>query len=112
MLMAGDTLSWWELAAESGDVKAMHNLGALHRERKHLNDAEMWWERAADAGDAHAMFHLGLLLHERGDVRGAARRWAQAAATGHAEATSKLASLETQAQHDVASVRDEGTCQP
>ncbi|MGN1393687.1 MAG: hypothetical protein ACI4V7_06600 [Succinivibrionaceae bacterium] len=56
---------WWTIAAESGSVSAMYNMGVLYAKGlgvpKNLKQAELWWFKAAKKGDTLAVSDLGLL---------------------------------------------------
>ncbi|MBL8555340.1 MAG: SEL1-like repeat protein [Phenylobacterium sp.] len=92
---------WTALAAENGDVKAMHNL-AVYEFRgeggpQDLVSAARWFRKAADAGVVESQYNLGLLYQSGSGVDrnlAAARQWfARAAARGDAEARKALAPL-------------------
>ncbi|PZQ64094.1 MAG: hypothetical protein DI570_06610 [Phenylobacterium zucineum] len=88
-------------AAESGDVKAMHNL-AVYEFRgeggpQDLESAARWFTKAAEAGVVESQYNLGLLYQSGSGVprdMARARRWfTRAAAGGDAEARRALAQL-------------------
>ncbi len=90
------------MAAESGDVKAMHNL-AVYEFRgeggpQDLESAARWFAKAAEAGVVESQYNLGLLYQSGSGVPRdltRARRWfTRAAANGDAEARRALAELE------------------
>jgi localization factor PodJL len=92
---------WTALAAENGDVKAMHNL-AVYEFRgeggpQDLVSAARWFRKAADAGVVESQYNLGLLYQSGSGVEqnlAAAKQWfARAAARGDAEARRALAAL-------------------
>ncbi|RAK64900.1 tetratricopeptide repeat protein [Phenylobacterium kunshanense] len=89
------------MAAEKGDVKAMHNLGVYEFRGEggpqDLESAARWFTKAAEAGVVESQYNLGLLYQSGSGVPRdltRARRWfAQAAAKGDAEARRALAEL-------------------
>ncbi|WP_430424126.1 hypothetical protein [Phenylobacterium sp.] len=89
------------LAAEQGDVKAMHNLGVyLFRGEGGTQDlpgAAKWFRKAAAAGVVESQFNLGLLYQSGSGVArddSQARYWFRlAAARGDAEARKALDQL-------------------
>lgn len=92
------------LAAENGDVKAMHNLGVyLFRGEggpQDLTSAAQWFAKAAASGVVESQYNLGLLYQSGSGlpkdlVR--ARAWFErAAAKGDPEARKALASMDPQ----------------
>ncbi|MEW5687058.1 MAG: hypothetical protein AB1942_19225 [Pseudomonadota bacterium] len=96
-------------AAESGDVKAMHNL-AVYEFRgeggpQDLESAARWFSKAAEAGVVESQYNLGLLYQSGSGVprdMARARRWfSRAAAGGDAEARRALAQLSATPQVSV-----------
>ena len=89
------------MAAEKGDVKAMHNLGVYEFRGEggpqNLENAARWFTKAAEAGVVESQYNLGLLYQVGSGVPRdltRARRWfSQAAASGDAEARRALAEL-------------------
>jgi len=89
------------LAADAGDVKAMHNLGVyLFRGEGGVQDlagAAQWFRKAAAAGVVESQFNLGLLYQSGSGVtkdESQARYWFRlAAARGDAEARRALSDL-------------------
>lgn len=89
------------LAADAGDVKAMHNLGVyLFRGEggaQDLTGAAQWFRKAAAAGVVESQFNLGLLYQSGSGVAkddSQARYWFRlAAARGDAEARRALNEL-------------------
>ena len=89
------------LAAENGDVQAMHNLAVFyfHGEggAQDLASAAQWFRKAAGAGVLESQYNLGLLYQSGSGVRrdlAQARYWfGLAAAQGDAEARRALAEL-------------------
>ncbi|MFN3856194.1 MAG: peptidoglycan-binding protein [Caulobacter sp.] len=59
---------WTERAAQSGDRKAMHNLGLYYFEgtggQRNLTTAAQWFRRAADQGLTDSQYNLGKLYEE------------------------------------------------
>jgi len=94
------------LAADQGDVKAMHNLGVyLFRGEGGAQDlagAAQWFRKAAAAGVVESQFNLGLLYQSGSGVAkddSQARYWFRlAAARGDAEARRALTELKAPAQ--------------
>ncbi|HEY0650425.1 tetratricopeptide repeat protein, partial [Phenylobacterium sp.] len=94
------------LAADQGDVKAMHNLGVyLFRGEGGAQDlagAAQWFRKAAAAGVVESQYNLGLLYQSGNGVAqdtSQARYWFRlAAARGDAEARRALSDLKAPAQ--------------
>jgi len=94
------------LAADAGDVKAMHNLGVyLFRGEGGAQDlagAAQWFRKAAAAGVVESQYNLGLLYQSGSGVAqdaSQARYWFRlAAARGDAEARRALTDLKAPAQ--------------
>jgi len=94
------------LAAENGDVKAMHNLGVyMFRGEggpQDLNSAAQWFGKAAAAGVVESQYNLGLLYQSgsglpKDDVQ--ARAWFErAAAKGDEQAKKALAEMAVKPQ--------------
>ena len=93
------------LAAENGDVQAMHNLGVFYFRgeggAQDLASAAQWFRKAAGAGVVESQYNLGLLYQSGSGVRrdlAQARHWfGLAAAKGDAEARRALADMTAQA---------------
>ena len=93
------------LAAENGDVQAMHNLGVFYFRgeggAQDLASAAQWFRKAAGAGVVESQYNLGLLYQSGSGVRRdlvQARHWfGLAAAKGDAEARRALADMTAQA---------------
>jgi len=93
------------LAAENGDVHAMHNLGVYYFRgeggAQDLVGAARWFQRAASAGVVESQYNLGLLYQSGSGVPRdlvQARKWfGEAAAKGDVEARKALAALQGQA---------------
>jgi localization factor PodJL len=89
------------LAAEAGEVKAMHNLGVYLFEGEggpaDATAAAVWFRRAAEAGLVESQYNLGLLYQSGSGVArdaGQARQWfTRAAARGDVDARRALAAL-------------------
>jgi localization factor PodJL len=95
---AGRARSWYEAAAEKGNVKAMHNLAVSESGRAggatpDYGAARQWYLRAAAYGLADSQFNLGILaehgLGMKKDPAEAYKWFALAAASGDAEATKR-----------------------
>ena len=60
-------MKWFEQAANSGNVRAMFNLGAAYWEgngtRQSYAEAVEWWEKSAAAGQSAAQYNLGLAYY-------------------------------------------------
>ena len=79
-------------AAEKGDVRAQHNLGALYAKKADFEKSMIWYEKAAEKGDASAQNCLGALLyHVRQDYAGALFWYRKAADQGDADGKCNLA---------------------
>ena len=77
---------YWLSAAQSGNSKAMFNLGLLH-ERAQISDADpiranQWFEQAGNAGYPAADYHLALRLRESGQYAKSVRLLERSAAAG------------------------------
>ena len=89
------------LAAENGDVQAMHNLGVFYFRgeggAQDLASAAQWFRKAASAGVVESQYNLALLYQSGSGVRRdlvQARYWfGLAAAKGDAEARRALADM-------------------
>ncbi|MDT5025410.1 MAG: hypothetical protein QOE61_1836 [Micromonosporaceae bacterium] len=79
--------------ADTGDLRAMHNMGVTNWQRGALKEAEQWWLRAADAGHAGAMVNVGLLRESQGDLSDAEQWYRRAAAAGEGAASGNLGAL-------------------
>ena len=102
---AGRARSWYEAAAEKGNVKAMHNLAVSESGRAggatpDYGAARQWYLRAAAYGLADSQFNLGILAeHGLGMQKNPAEayKWfALAAASGDAEATKRRDAVKAQ----------------
>ena len=90
------------LAAENGDVQAMHNLGVFYFRGEggpqDLASAAQWFRKAAEGGVVESQYNLALLFQSGSGVQKdltKARYWfAQAAGRGDAEARRALAGLD------------------
>ena len=63
----GESLHWFELAANAGNPQAMFNLGAAYWEgngtRQSYSEAVDWWKKAATAGQHASQYNLGLAYY-------------------------------------------------
>jgi localization factor PodJL len=93
-------VSWYELAAESGNVVAMHNLGVIYAtpgtvaDEPDMENAFRWFNEAADHGVRDSQVNMGI-FHTRGigtnvDLVEAYKWFAVASASGDVDAKSKL----------------------
>jgi localization factor PodJL len=90
------------LAAEGGDVQAMHNLGVFYFRGEggpqDLASAAQWFRKAADGGVVESQYNLALLYQSGSGVQKdltKARYWfGEAASRGDTEARRALASLD------------------
>ena len=87
---------YWLSAADSGDAKAMFNLGLLH-ERSQISNAdntqaEQWFEKAGNAGYTAADYHLALNLQSQGKHAKATRLLERAANSGYVLAQEAVSS--------------------
>lgn len=90
------------LAAENGDIQAMHNLGVFYFRGEggpqDLASAAQWFRKAAEGGVVESQYNLALLYQSGSGLQKdltKARYWfAQAAGQGDTEARRALASLE------------------
>jgi localization factor PodJL len=101
------------LAAQNGEVRAMHNLGVYFFRGEggpqDLTSAAYWFQKAASAGVVESQYNLGLLYQTGNGVPqdlAEARRWfATAAAGGDAQARQALAQLSPNAAASSATSR-------
>ena len=102
---AGRARSWYEAAAEKGNVKAMHNLAVSESGRAggatpDYAAARQWYMRAAGYGLADSQFNLGILaehgLGMKKDPAEAYKWFALAAASGDAEAAKRRDAVKAQ----------------
>ncbi|UGT55002.1 caspase, EACC1-associated type [Nocardia asteroides] len=80
-------------AADTGNTRAMIELGDLLKQRGELVGAETWYRRAADDGNSDAMVHLGDLLKNRGDLVDAETLYRKAADIGNTRAMIRLGDM-------------------
>lgn len=59
------SLKWYQIAADAGDIHAMFILGERFNLDAEQPLAERWLRKAAAAGHENSMFNLGVLLYER-----------------------------------------------
>lgn len=95
-------MHWYELAANQGNRKAMHNLAVAYASgsKKDMAEAARWFARAAALGLADSQFNLAV-LYERGDgvpqsLADAYKWYSVAAAGGDAESKARMGVLQTQ----------------
>jgi localization factor PodJL len=95
---------WYEVAAQQGNRKAMHNLAVAYAQgtgtTKDLAQASQWFSRAANLGLADSQFNLAV-LYERGmgvpqSLPDAFKWYAVAASQGDAESKARIDALSTQ----------------
>jgi localization factor PodJL len=62
---SAEALRYYTLAAERGNIKAMHNLAVIHAEgaegQPDMKAATRWFRMAADRGVADSQYNLGVL---------------------------------------------------
>jgi TPR repeat protein len=86
-----DEAETWALrAAQAGQIKAMHVLGALLLKKDDPAEAERWWRKAAEAGNGPSMQRLGALFAEQGDAEAAEDWYRRAAEAGETYAMNWL----------------------
>ena len=95
---------WYELAADQGNRKAMHNLAVAYASgpaaRRNMAEAARWFAKAAALGLSDSQFNLAV-LYERGDgvpqsLIDAYKWYSIAAAAGDAESKARIGVLQTQ----------------
>lgn len=91
---------WYELSANQGNRKAMHNLAVIYADRKDMADAAHWFARAASLGLSDSQFNLAV-LYEHGDgvpqsLVEAFKWYSIAAAAGDIESKARVTALQTQ----------------
>jgi len=79
--------------ADTGDLRAIHNMGVIHWQRGDMEEAARWWLRAADAGHAGAMVNVGLLRERQGHLGDAEQWYRRAAEAGETAAMGNLGVL-------------------
>ncbi len=95
----GQAMSWYERAAEAGNIEAQFYLGVMYesgvRGHNDMSSAVKWYRRAAEQGHVQAQIRLGVLYYQgRGvpaDLAEAARWYAKAAEGGSPGAQYNLA---------------------
>ena len=96
---AANATHWYQMAANQGNRKAMHNLAVAYASgaagKKDMAEAARWFAKAAELGLADSQFNLAV-LYERGDgvpqsLLDAYKWYAIAAGQGDAESKSRLA---------------------
>jgi localization factor PodJL len=91
---------WYELSANQGNRKAMHNLAVIYADRKDMANAARWFAKAASLGLSDSQFNLAI-LYEHGDgvpqsLVEAFKWYSIAAATGDTESKARVIALQTQ----------------
>jgi localization factor PodJL len=91
---------WYEMAANQGNRKAMHNLAVAYATRKDMTNAARWFAKAAALGLSDSQFNLAV-LYERGDgvpqsLTDAYKWYSIAAAAGDSESKQRMSVLQTQ----------------
>ncbi|HVW73495.1 MAG TPA: hypothetical protein VHC39_07635 [Rhizomicrobium sp.] len=91
---------WYEMAANQGNRKAMHNLAVAYASRKDMANAARWFAKAAALGLSDSQFNLAV-LYERGDgvpqsLTDAYKWYSIAAAAGDSESKQRMSVLQTQ----------------
>ncbi|HVW75467.1 MAG TPA: hypothetical protein VHC39_17645 [Rhizomicrobium sp.] len=91
---------WYELAANQGNRKAMHNLAVFYASEKDMANAARWFAKASTLGLSDSQFNLAV-LYERGDglpqsLVDAFKWYSIAAAAGDLESKARVSVLETQ----------------
>ena len=91
---------WYELSANQGNRKAMHNLAVFYASRKDMANAARWFAKAAALGLSDSEFNLAV-LYERGDgvpqsLIEAFKWYSIASAAGDVESKARVGVLQTQ----------------
>lgn len=91
---------WYELSANQGNRKAMHNLAVFYASKKDMANAARWFAKAASLGLSDSQFNLAV-LYERGDgvpqsLVEAFKWYSIAAAAGDVESKARVTVLQTQ----------------
>lgn len=91
---------WYELSANQGNRKAMHNLAVFYASKRDMAQAARWFARAAALGLPDSQFNLAI-LYERGDgvpqsLADAFKWYAIAAGAGDAESKARMSLVEGQ----------------
>jgi localization factor PodJL len=91
---------WYELSANQGNRKAMHNLAVSYAGRRNMAEAARWFAKAAALGLSDSQFNLAV-LYERGEgvplsLSDAFKWYSIAAAAGDSESKTRIAVLQTQ----------------
>jgi localization factor PodJL len=95
---------WYELAANQGNRKAMHNLAVFYpggaAGKKNMAEAARWFAKAALLGLSDSQFNLPV-LYERGDgvpqsLVDALKWYSIAATAGDSESRARISVLQTQ----------------
>ena len=59
----GESLKWFQKAAEQGHVRAQYEMGNRHEQVSNYKDAVKWYRMAAEQGDAESQRRLGCLYY-------------------------------------------------
>jgi localization factor PodJL len=91
---------WYELSANQGNRKAMHNLAVFYASKKDMANAARWFAKAASLGLSDSEFNLAV-LYERGDgvpqsLVDAFKWYSIAATAGDIESKARVGVLQTQ----------------
>jgi localization factor PodJL len=95
---------WYELAANQGNRKAMHNLAVFYpggaAGKKNMAEAARWFAKGALLGLSDSQFNLAV-LYERGDgvpqsLVDALKWYSIAATAGDSESRARISVLQTQ----------------
>jgi localization factor PodJL len=91
---------WYELSANQGNRKAMHNLAVFYASKKDMANAARWFAKAASLGLSDSEFNLAVLC-ERGDgvpqsLVDAFKWYSIAATAGDIESKARVGVLQTQ----------------
>jgi localization factor PodJL len=91
---------WYEMAANQGNRKAMHNLAVSYAARKNMAESARWFAKAAALGLSDSQFNLAV-LYERGDgvpqsLLDAFKWYSIAATTGDSESKARIVALQSQ----------------
>ncbi|HEY2011394.1 MAG TPA: hypothetical protein VGH23_20565 [Rhizomicrobium sp.] len=91
---------WYEMSANQGNRKAMHNLAVSYASGKNMAEAARWFAKAAALGLSDSQFNLAV-LYERGDgvpqsLLDAYKWYSIAAAAGDSESKQRMETLRSQ----------------
>jgi hypothetical protein len=93
-------MTWYEKAANQGNVKAQWMLGGAYftgmGKPKNIDEAERWLLRAAQSGFVEAQSNVGILyMTEKSDIVKAEYWLSKAADQGHPEASIMIGAVKT-----------------